>query len=88
MQPLPLYFLWYRYRCAYHTAFAASAARTWPTFHAVVRSVSLLGFGIVPFLTPRHIVAADTPYNRMTIGNLINALFGVLSKFSKASGIV
>jgi hypothetical protein len=67
-----------------YTAFAARAARTNPTFHAVQRSLSLLGLGIVPIFTPRQIVALDTPYNALMTGNLIYALFGIASKLASA----
>lgn len=60
----------------YQTAFAAKASLTNPTFHAVVRLVSLHGFGIVPFFTPRHIVAAETPYKKIITGKRTYAADG------------
>jgi hypothetical protein len=72
----------------YQRTFAAKASLTNPTFHAVVRLVSLQGFGIVPFFTPRHIVAAETPYNPIITGRRINAEFGIWSKFASADGIM
>ena len=68
-------------------AFAASAARTWPTFQHVQRSDNFTGAGMVLFLTPRQIVALETPYRRLRTGSLIKLEFGKLSKFTNASGI-
>ena len=55
----------------YTPAFKAKSARTNPTFHAVVRSVSLHGFGIEPFLTPRQQEAEEMPYNPIKTGKRI-----------------
>jgi hypothetical protein len=66
----------YKNSWAYQTTLAAKDFRINPTFQAVVRSVNFEGLGIVPFFTPRHIVAADTPYNLIIMGSRIKPLFG------------
>lgn len=72
---------------ACQTTFSASAALINPTFHAVHLLDSLLGFGIVPFLTPLQQDAAEMPYRPFNTGNRINALLGRWSKLARASGI-
>lgn len=49
-----------------------------PTRHAVLRTLILIGRGILPAFTLRHTVAADNPYNAQTIAKLIKAQSGVL----------
>lgn len=69
-------------------AYAASALRKAPTFHADIRCDNFRGGGSAPRLTMRQTVAAEQPNSAWTMGCRTLAESGSKSKFFSASGIV